>query len=121
MMLAAYTLWLRETVRFFRQRNRILGAFLTPVVFWFILGSGMGNREYLFAGTVVMILLFAAIFSTISIIEDRKEGFLQGVLASPASRHSIVLGKILGGMTVAMVQASVSAIDWRIPSRPAAR
>ena len=113
-MLAAWTLWQREVVRFFRQRSRIIGALATPVVFWLMMGSGFRGSfsagggsylEYLFPGTVIMILQFTAIFSTISIIEDRREGFLQGVLVAPVSRASIVLGKTAGGTTLALIQA----------------
>ena len=66
---------------------------------------GGGNYLlYFFPGTVLMILLFTAIFSTISVIEDRREGFLQGVLVAPVSRMSIVLGKVLGGTVLAFGQ-----------------
>lgn len=118
--LPAFTLWWREMVRFFRQRDRVVGAMLTPVCFWLLLGFGLGNSfktpgapeghgylEYFFAGTLVMILLFTAIFSTISVIEDRREGFLQAVLVAPVGRFAIVLGKILGGTTLAFVQGLV--------------
>jgi ABC-2 type transport system permease protein len=104
-------------VRFFRQRNRVVGALLQPLIFWVLFGAaftetfrppkafeGMSYREYFFPGTVVMILLFTAIFSTISIIEDRREGFLQSVLVAPISRLSMVLGKILGGTLLAVIQ-----------------
>lgn len=67
----------------------------------------MGYLEYFFPGTVVMILLFTAIFSTISVIEDRKEGFLQGVLVAPVPRSAVVLGKVLGGTTLAVVQGTL--------------
>jgi ABC-2 type transport system permease protein len=67
--------------------------------------AGGGFMEYFFAGTILMILLFTAIFSTISIIEDRREGFLQSVLVAPVSRMSIVLGKVLGGTVLAFGQA----------------
>jgi len=106
----------REWVRFFRQRSRVIGAFATPVIFWVLLGfgadrvfdaegSGVGYRAYFFPGALVMILLFTAIFSTITVIDDRNEGFLQGVLVSPAPRSAIVLGKVVGGSAIAMVQA----------------
>jgi len=64
----------------------------------------MSYLAYFFPGTVVLILLFTAIFSTISVIEDRREGFLQGVLVAPVAPEAIVLGKFLGGMTLAAGQ-----------------
>ena len=130
MALAAYTLWHRELVRFFRQRNRVVGALATPLVFWVLLGSGLSGSfvlptnggaaadaqvkylEYFFPGTVVLILLFTAIFATITVIEDRREGFLQGVLVSPAPRLAIALGKILGGATIATIQGVLFLLLW---------
>ena len=116
-LLPAISLWWREVLRFFRQRSRIVGALGSPLLFWILLGSGLGKSfhspdapvgmgylEYFFPGTVALILMFTAIFSTISIIEDRKEGFLQAVLAAPVPRSSIVLGKVLGGTTLALIQ-----------------
>jgi ABC-2 type transport system permease protein len=113
----ALSLCRRELVRFVRQRNRIVGALATPIVFWLLIGLGMGHSfnagsgpdgadymRYFFPGTVIMILLFTAIFSTISIIEDRREGFLQSVLVAPVSRMAIVLGKVLGGTLLAFGQ-----------------
>lgn len=120
-LLAAATLWQREILRFVRQRSRVVGAFLSPLLFWLLLGSGIGTSfrpdnpagahylSYFFPGTIVMILLFTSIFSTISLIEDRREGFLQGVLVSPISRGALVLGKVLGGTTLAVLQALVFA------------
>jgi ABC-2 type transport system permease protein len=119
MLLATLTLWRREIVRFCRQRSRIVGSLGTPVVFWLLLGSGLGRSfrtaaepvppggylEYFFPGTLALIVLFTAIFSTISVIEDRQAGFLQGVLVAPAPRVSIVLAKLLGGTTLAVAQA----------------
>jgi ABC-2 type transport system permease protein len=121
MLLATYTLWLREVVRFVRQRSRIVGALGSPIVFWLLLGSGLGRSfktadgaspaggylEYFVPGTLALIVLFTAIFSTISVIEDRHEGFLQGVLVAPVPRASIALGKILGGTTLALAQAAL--------------
>lgn len=116
--LPTWTLWQREVVRFLRQKNRVIGALASPIMFWFVIGSGMGKSfhpegtpegftylEYFFPGTLMLIMLFTAIFSTISIIEDRREGFLQGVLTSPISRSAIVLGKLLGGATLSLIQA----------------
>jgi ABC-2 type transport system permease protein len=69
--------------------------------------SGQNFREYYFPGTMMLILLFTAIFATISIIEDRREGFLQGVLVSPIPRWSMVLGKIMGGALIATLQGLI--------------
>jgi ABC-2 type transport system permease protein len=117
---AAMVLAQREWVRFLRQRNRVIGALATPIVFWGLIGSGMGRSfsapdavaaegylSYFFPGTLLMILLFTAIFSTISIIEDRREGFLQGVLVAPVGRTAIVLGKVIGGAVLATGQAII--------------
>ncbi len=116
----AWTLAEREVTRFLRQRSRLIGALAQPIIFWilfgvgfsgsFALGSGkdaVGYQEYFVPGVAAMIVLFTAIFSTISIIEDRHEGFLQGVLVSPASRTAIVVGKLLGGTALSVMQAMV--------------
>ncbi|HYO23685.1 MAG TPA: ABC transporter permease [Lacipirellulaceae bacterium] len=105
---AVFTLAQRELVRFFRQRNRVFGALGQPIIFWLLFSEGLrGSRldyAHFFPGTLVMILLFTAIFATISIIEDRNEGFLQSVLVSPAPRWAMVLGKVLGGAAIALLQ-----------------
>ena len=84
------TLAQRELVRFFRQRNRVVGALLQPILFWALFSAGLRGNDlgftFFFPGTIAMILLFTAIFTTISIVEDRREGFLQSVLVSPAPR-----------------------------------
>ncbi len=120
-LLAVGTLTRREIVRFLRQRNRVVGALATPLAFWFMIGSGVGSSfgsgtgagkatdataylHYFFPGTLLLIILFTAIFSTISIIEDRREGFLQGVLAAPIPRAAFVLAKLLGGTLLAFGQ-----------------
>ncbi len=105
------TLAERELVRFFRQRNRVIGALVQPIMFWGLFSLGLRSNNlgfvFFFPGTIAMILLFTAIFATVSIIEDRREGFLQSVLVSPAPRWAMVLGKILGGAAIAMLQALV--------------
>ncbi|MFQ5766900.1 MAG: ABC transporter permease [Acidobacteriota bacterium] len=110
----------REMIRFLRQRSRVFGALGQPILFWILLGSGFGASfrppgaaprtsymAWFFPGIVVMVVLFTAIFSTISIIEDRKEGFLQAVLVAPVPRMAIVLGKILGGTLLAVGQGAI--------------
>jgi ABC-2 type transport system permease protein len=100
-----------ELVRFFRQRNRVFGALGQPIIFWLLFSEGLRGRDlgyaHFFPGTLVMILLFTAIFATITIIEDRNEGFLQSVLVSPAPRWAMVLGKVIGGATIAMLQGAL--------------
>ena len=120
----SFALAWRELLRFFRQRTRVVGAVMQPVLFWILFGAGLSGsfqspdwakdleqpltyQEYFFPGIAVLIVLFTAIFSTISIIEDRKEGFLQGVLAAPVPRSVIVLGKVIGGTTLAVIQAGL--------------
>ncbi len=117
--IAAYSLWRRELVRFYRQKARVVGVIASPLLFWLVLGSGFansfhaagsGNSHYLgyfFPGSVAMIVLFTSIFSMMSLIQDRNEGFLLSVLAAPVSRSAIVLGKVLGGATLAALQGFV--------------
>lgn len=113
-----FTLWQRELVRFVRQRSRLFGALGQPLLFWLLLGAGLSPSfqpagapehlnylEYFFPGTILLILLFSAIFTNISIIEDRTSGFLQSVLVAPVHPAVLVLGKVGGGATLALVQA----------------
>ena len=109
----------RDLIRFGRERSRLLGAVLQPLIFWLVIGSGMaatfrlpgqeqlGYLEYFFPGVLVMVVLFSAIFTTMSVIEDRHSGFLQMVLVAPGSRASIVLGKCFGSASVALAQAGM--------------
>jgi len=119
-MSAIATLWQREIVRFLRQRSRVIGAFVQPIVFWVLLGGGLsasfrppgapggpGYLEYFYPGTIALVLLFTAIFATISVVEDRRAGFLQGVLVAPIPRASIVLGQSLGGTSLAVLQGAL--------------
>jgi ABC-2 type transport system permease protein len=121
--LQIFTLWQREVVRFFRQRSRMLGALLQPLVFWLFLGAGMNASfrppgmgagmsyvEYFYPGVIILLLLFTAIFAPSSTVQDRREGFLQGVLVAPVSRLTVVIGQSLGGTTLAVGQAIVFLI-----------
>ncbi len=118
--LPAFTLWWREVVRFYRQRSRVVGVIASPVIFWLVIGSGFGSSfrsgnaggsqnylHYIYPGALVMIVLFTSIFTMMSVIEDRKEGFLLSVLVAPVPRSAIVLGKVLGGTTLATVQGLI--------------
>jgi ABC-2 type transport system permease protein len=117
---AVLTLWQREVIRFVRQRSRLIGALAQPVVFWLLLGGGLsasfrppgapagtGYLAYLYPGILVLVLLFTAIFATIATVEDRRSGFLQGVLVAPVGRGAIVLGQSLGGTTLAVLQGAL--------------
>src|SRR5438128_3988815 len=119
-MLPAFTLWWRELVRFYRQRARVAGVILSPLLFWIVIGSGFGTSfragdgagqqhylDYFFPGALVMIILFTSIFTMMSVIEDRSEGFLLSVLVAPVPRSAIVLGKVLGGTTLATIQGLI--------------
>lgn len=130
--LVVATLAAREWVRFLRQPNRIFGAIGQPIMFWIVFAAGLGPSfrpagersaelsyaEFFFPGTLALILLFTAIFTTISIIEDRKEGFMQSVLVAPVPRWSMVLGKVLGGGTLALAQAVLFLLlSWTVGIR----
>lgn len=106
----------REATRFVRQRARVIAALATPLMLWVIAGMGMGDAftappgidgnylSYIFPGIVVLTVVFAAIFGAFSTIEDRSEGFMQGVLVAPIPRWSIALGKSLGAAFIAWIQ-----------------
>lgn len=119
-MLPAFTLWWREIVRFYRQRARVVGVIASPLLFWIVIGSGFGTSfrsgqaagqqhylDYFYPGVLVMIVLFTAIFTMMSVIEDRNEGFLLSVMVAPVPRAAIVLGKVLGGTTLATAQGLI--------------
>ena len=111
-------LWRRDLKRFWRQPTRIVGALGQPIIFWAVIGSGMGATfklagsdmsylEYFYPGVIMMVALFASIFASVSVIEDRHQGFLQAVLAGPGSRLALVCGKSLGSASVAMAQIGI--------------
>ena len=128
----------RDLRRFFRQKSRVVGALVQPLIFWLVIGSGLqgsfrmpgqgsssvGYVQYFYPGIVMLVVLFTSIFTTMSVIEDRHKGFLQAVLVAPASRTALVLGKTLGGVAIALLQAAVflalmplagyslAAVDW---------
>jgi ABC-2 type transport system permease protein len=120
LLLPAFTLWWREVVRFYRQKARVVGVIASPVLFWVVIGSGFGNSlrpgvsgesqpflNYFYPGALIMIVLFTSIFTMMSVIEDRKEGFLLSVLVAPVSRSAIVLGKVMGGTTLSTIQGLI--------------
>lgn len=129
-------LWRRDTLRLMRERTRWIGVVAQPLFLWVILGAGfaeslvipgsegVGSMQFLYPGILGMVLLFTSIFSTMSVIEDRSSGFLQGVLVAPGSPLSLVLGKTAGVTTIVAVQTALfllvapvagypwGSIDW---------
>ena len=114
------TIWWREISRFLRQRSRLMSAIAQPLIFWLLLGGGLNASfspagvpegtsyiEYFYPGIITLALLFTTIFATISIVQDRREGFLQGVLVAPVPRWVIVLGQAFGCTTLALFQGAL--------------
>jgi ABC-2 type transport system permease protein len=114
---AIYILWLRQIKRFTRSKARMIGSLGQPLLFLLALGFGFGPTfakagggsyiQYLTPGIIAMGILFTAVFSGIEIIWDRQFGFLKETLIAPVSRLQIVLGRTLGGATVALFQGAV--------------
>lgn len=118
-MEAVYALWLREVIIFFREKERLIGAIITPLLWIFAFGAGLGAsiniagmnyQQFVFPGIVAMSVLFVSIFYGMYIIWDRKLDFLKEVLVAPVPRHGVFLGKMLGGMTDSFVQALIILI-----------
>jgi ABC-2 type transport system permease protein len=110
--------WQREMIRFSRDRMRMVTSLFQPLLFLFVLGSGLSRlasagthgvdlRTFVFPGVLAMAVMFTAIFSAASIVWDREFGFLREMLVAPVRRGSIVLGKCLGGATVAGLQGVI--------------
>ena len=113
---AIYVLWLREMKRFLRAKSRIVGTVAMPLFFLLFLGMGfrriaipgmsedMDYLRYLVPGILGMNLLFSSTFGGLSVLWDREFGFLKEIMVAPVSRVSIVLGRIAGGVTTALMQ-----------------
>ena len=114
---AILVVWKRELIRFSRNRLRILTSLAQPVLFLYILGTGLSPlisatshfnfRTFMFPGVLGMTILFTSIFSAMSIVWDREFGFLREMLVAPVHRWTLVLGKCLGGATVASIQGAI--------------
>jgi len=117
---AIYILWLRDLKRYWYDKSRIIASLGQPLLFLFVLGSalspsftgakGVTFSEFIFPGVIAMTVLFTSIFSAVSIVWDREFGFLKEVMVAPISRWSIVVGKALGGATVAMIQGTIMMV-----------
>ncbi len=116
-MQAIYIIWLRQLKRYLRSKPRIIGSLGQPLLFLVALGFGLGPvfekagngnyLEFLAPGVISMGILFTAIFSGIEIIWDRQFGFLKEMMVAPVSRLKIMIGRTLGGATVAIIQGIV--------------
>ena len=116
-MSAVFIRWLRQLKRYFRSRARMIGSLGQPILFLLALGFGLGPIfaragrgnyvQFLAPGIVTMAILFTAVFGGIEIIWDRQFGFLKETLVAPVSRFAIVLGRTLGGATVALIQGGI--------------
>jgi len=113
---AIYVLWLRQIKKFFRAKSRLVANFVQPFFFLMFLGFGFsfisfeGNFSYidfLAPGIITMSVVFSSMFAGVSVIWDRQFGFLKEVLVAPVSRLSIVIGQILGGSTLAIMQGLI--------------
>ncbi|MBU0586655.1 ABC transporter permease [Candidatus Micrarchaeota archaeon] len=107
-----YAVWLREVKRYLNSKSRIVGSLGMPLLFLVALGGGLSAmmpesnyQGFILPGIIGMTLLFTSVFSGVSIIWDREFGFLKEMLAAPASRETIVIGRTLGGATTAIIQA----------------
>lgn len=117
MIRTIYILWLRQLKRYVRSRSRIIGSLGQPLLFLVALGygfgpvfqkAGQGNYlEFLAPGVIAMSILFTAIFSGMEIIWDKQFGFLKETLVAPVSRLNIMIGRTLGGATVATLQGII--------------
>ncbi len=114
-----YAIWEREFKVFYREKSRIVSSIISPLFWLIIFGTGLGAsvsiegtnyQTFLFPGVVIMTCLFTSIFYGVYIIWDKKLDFLKGVLISPVSRSAIFFGKVLGGVTDALLQATILII-----------
>lgn len=114
---AIYVIIIREFKRFFRQRGRLLVTISRPLLWLFIVGAGFGSmvnmpsnigyKQFLLPGIIGMTILFSSVFSSISVVWDREFGFLREMLVAPISRATIVMGKLLSGTALSLVQGTV--------------
>ncbi len=114
---AAAMVWRREMIRFRHDQARMVAMLLQPLLFLFVMGTGLSSvvdtggaldfRTFLFPGVLAMSVLFSAAFAGVSLVWDREFGFLREMLVAPVSRAAIIVGKCLGGATVATLQSVV--------------
>lgn len=115
---AIYIMWLRQMKRFIRSKGRLIATVVQPLFFLVILGSGLRSAvmpgmvgddylAFLAPGIIAMAILFSSMVTGISVLWDKQFGFLQEVLVAPVSRFSIIIGRTLGGATIALIQGFI--------------
>lgn len=117
---AVYIIWLRDLKRHFRDRARIASSLGGPILFIFVLGQGLGSsmrfagpasgldyKVFMYPGILGMTVMFAGVFSAVSIVWDREFGFLKEMLVAPVPTWSIALGKVISGSTIACIQGGL--------------
>lgn len=112
---AIYGIWLRELIRYVRDKSRLVSSLVQPLLFLIVLGGGFGfvrlgninYQSFLFPGIVAMSLVTISLSSGISVVWDREFGFLKEILVAPISRISVFIGKSLGGCTTALIQGII--------------
>lgn len=129
-MEAIIAVWQRDVIKFFRDKGRLFGSFAMPFMFLILFGSGMSGAmssmlggegasgplaefdfvEFMFPGIIGMVVFTTAVFSALSVVQDREFGYMREILVSPMSRTSIAIGKVLGGSTVAVIQGLMMLI-----------
>lgn len=129
-MEAIFAVWQRDVIKFFRDRGRLIGSFAMPFMFLILFASGMSGAmqsmlggsesagpladfdfvEFMFPGIIGMTVFNTAIFSALSVVQDKEFGYMREILVSPMSRVSIAIGKVLGGTTVAVIQGLMMLI-----------
>jgi len=112
-----YVICMREFIKFFREKSRLLGTLARPVLWLFVVGNGMSGLikpqagfsylQFIFPGMIGMTILFSSIFSSISIVWDREFGFMKEMLVAPISRLSIIIGKAISGTLISVAQAII--------------
>lgn len=115
---ATYIIWYREVLRYWRDKMRLFGAIILPLLFLLVFGSGLSRSmgllapgvdfpKFMFPGVIGMTVLMTSFMAGVSIVWDREFGFLKEVLVAPVNRAAVALGKTLGGATVAIAQGTL--------------
>ena len=111
-----YAIWEREVRVYLRERSRVLSSIVSPILWLVVYGGGLGSQisvsglsyqAYIYPGIIVMALIFSSVFYGASIVWDKKVDFLKEVLVAPVRRSTAFLGKVAGGATDGLIQASI--------------